>query len=108
MNDYIPIIPYLQFHFIPYCCMHPETRNGDYLHICYPEIMLHINTDSSLHVHYAFTLNLTCPRRTVLRTFLDSIQQFTDELQRYLWFEGGHSDMLNPLDWWRVRSYFPR
>jgi hypothetical protein len=35
-------------------------------------------------------------------------KKFTDELRVYMRFEGGHSDMLNPLDWWRVRSYFPR
>jgi len=37
-----------------------------------------INTDSSLHVPYVFTLNLSCPRRTVFRTFLDSIQHGID------------------------------
>jgi len=30
-NDYIP--PLSMFHFIPYYCMRPETRNGDPLQV---------------------------------------------------------------------------
>jgi len=54
-----------------------------------------INTDSSLHVPYAFTLNLSCPRRTVFRTFLDSIQQIT--IPFFKFFQSLNSALLYPL-----------
>jgi len=66
----------MKFHLIPYCTsLHP--KNGDYLQLCYPEIMPHIYVDKYAvvyHVPHAFTLNSTVPRRIVLRTFSNSIQ----------------------------------
>jgi hypothetical protein len=29
-------------------------------------------------------------------------EKFTDELRRYLKFEGGLGEILDPLGWWRV------
>lgn len=32
-------------------------------------------------------------------------EKFADEVQRYLKFEGGRSEMSNPLAWWKVGNH---